>query len=193
MLLRLSHRPLRYAVAVLLGLTLTNCSQTDSAYNRARSKTGLLEWQGVHELLRTDFPNVPTVTTDQLAEALTTERPVVLLDVRDPSEFLVSHLQNARLVRSADDLVTSLENISQDTLIVAYCSVGYRSAQLIKELQQRGITTAFNLEGSIFAWANAGLPVYRGENQIRQVHPFNESWGQLLQPELWSFTPTSSP
>lgn len=193
MLLRLSHRPLRYAVAVLLGLTLTNCSQTDSAYNRARSKTGLLEWQGVHELLRTDFPNVPTVTTDQLAEALTTERPVVLLDVRDPSEFLVSHLPNARLVRSADDLVTSLENISQDTLIVAYCSVGYRSAQLIKELQQRGITTAFNLEGSIFAWANAGLPVYRGENQIRQVHPFNESWGQLLQPELWSFTPTSAP
>ena len=193
MLLRLSHRPLRYAVAVLLGLTLTNCSQTDSAYNRARSETGLLEWQGVHELLRTDFPNVPTVTTDQLAEALTTERPVVLLDVRDPSEFLVSHLPNARLVRSADDLVTSLENISQDTLIVAYCSVGYRSAQLIKELQQRGITTAFNLEGSIFAWANAGLPVYRGENQIRQVHPFNESWGQLLQPELWSFTPTSAP
>ena len=193
MLLRLSHRPLRYAVAVLFGLTLTNCSQTDSAYNRARSETGLLEWQGVHELLRTDFPNVPTVTTDQLAEALTTERPVVLLDVRDPSEFLVSHLPNARLVRSADDLVTSLENISQDTLIVAYCSVGYRSAQLIKELQQRGITTAFNLEGSIFAWANAGLPVYRGENQIRQVHPFNESWGQLLQPELWSFTPTSAP
>ena len=70
---------------------------------------------------------------------------MVLLDVRDPSEFLVSHLPNARLVRSADDLVTSLENISQDTLIVAYCSVGYRSAQLIKELQQRGITTAFNL------------------------------------------------
>jgi rhodanese-related sulfurtransferase len=136
---------------------------------------------------------VPTVTTDQLAEALTTERPVVLLDVRDPSEFLVSHLPNARLVRSADDLVTSLENISQDTLIVAYCSVGYRSAQLIKELQQRGITTAFNLEGSIFAWANAGLPVYRGENKIRQVHPFNESWGQLLQPELWSFTPTTAP
>lgn len=193
MLLRLSHRPLRYAVAVLFGLTLTNCSQTDSAYNRARSETGLLEWQGVHELLRTDFPNVPTVTTDQLAEALTTERPVVLLDVRDPSEFLVSHLPNARLVRSTDDLVTSLENISQDTLIVAYCSVGYRSAQLIKELQQRGITTAFNLEGSIFAWANAGLPVYRGENKIRQVHPFNESWGQLLQPELWSFTPTTAP
>ena len=193
MLLRLSHRPLRYAVAVLFGLTLTNCSQTDSAYNRARSETGLLEWQGVHELLRTDFPNVPTVTTDQLAEALITERPVVLLDVRDPSEFLVSHLPNARLVRSTDDLVTSLENISQDTLIVAYCSVGYRSAQLIKELQQRGITTAFNLEGSIFAWANAGLPVYRGENKIRQVHPFNESWGQLLQPELWSFTPTTAP
>ena len=193
MLLRVSHRPRRYAVAVLLGLTLTNCSQTDSAYNRASSKTGLLEWQGVHELLRTDFPNVPTVTTDQLAEALTTERPVVLLDVRDPSEFLVSHLQNARLVRSADALVTSLENISQDTLIVAYCSVGYRSAQLIKELQQRGITTAFNLEGSIFAWANAGLPIYRGESQVRQVHPFNNSWGQLLNPELWAFTPTSEP
>ncbi len=193
MLLRLSHRPLRFAVAAFFGLTLTNCAQTDSPYNRARSKTGLLEWQGVHQLLRTDFPNVPTLTTEQVAEALTTERPVVLLDVRDPSEFLVSHLPDARLVRSTDDLVASLENISQESLIVAYCSVGYRSAQLIMELQQRGITTAFNLEGSIFAWANAGLPVYRGKSQVQQVHPFNDSWGQLLKPELWSFTPTTEP
>ena len=190
---RLTHRPLLFAAVIIFCQILTNCTQTGSAYDRARSETGLLEWQGVHQLLRTDFPNVPTVTTDQLADALTDERPVLLLDVRDASEFLVSHLPNAHLVQSTDDIATSLENVSSDTLIVAYCSVGYRSAQLISELQQRGITTAFNLEGSIFAWANAGLPIYRGESQVRQVHPFNKSWGQLLNPGLWSFTPTSEP
>ena len=190
---RLSQPTLRFAAVIIFCQILTSCTQTGSAYDRAKSETGLLEWKGVHQLLRTDFPNVPTLTADQLADALTAERPVLLLDVRDASEFLVSHLPNAQLVQSTDDIATSLENISSDTLIVAYCSVGYRSAKLISELQQRGITTAFNLEGSIFAWANAGLPIYRGENQVRQVHPFNKSWGQLLNPEFWSFTPTSGP
>lgn len=193
MLLRLSQRTVCYTVTVLICVASANCSQTGPAYDLTRSDTGLLEWEGVHQLIRADFPNVPTVTTDQLAEALMSERPVVLLDARDASEFLVSHLPEARLVQSTNDLMTSLEDVSPDTMIVAYCSVGYRSAKLIQALQQRGITTAFNLEGSIFAWANAGLPVYRGESQVRQVHPFNESWGQLLKPELWAFVPTEEP
>ena len=193
MLLRLSQPTIRYTVAILACLTSANCSQTGPAYDRARSDTGLLEWEGVHQLIEADFPNVPTVTTDQLADALIAERPVVLLDAREASEFLVSHLPEARLVRSTNALMPSLENISPDTLIIAYCSVGYRSAKLVQELRQRGITTAFNLEGSIFAWANAGLPIYRGESQVRQVHPFNESWGQLLEPELWAFAPTKEP
>ena len=190
MLLRLSERTVRYTVAILICLASANCSQTDPVYDRIRSDTGLLEWEGVHQLIRGDFPTVPTVTTDQLAEALMAGQPVILLDTRDASEFLVSHLPEARLVRSTSDLIASLKDVSPDTLIVAYCSVGYRSAKLIQELQQRGITTAFNLEGSIFAWANAGLPIYRENSQVRQVHPFNESWGQLLKPELWAFAPT---
>ena len=193
MLLRLSERTVRYTVVILICLSSAHCSQIGPAYDRIRSDTGRVEWDEVHQLISADFPTVPTVTTNQLAEALMTERPVVLLDARDASEFLVSHLPEARLVRSTNDLMTSLEHVSPDTLIVAYCSVGYRSAKLIQELQQRGITTAFNLEGSIFAWANAGLPIYRGDIQVQQVHPFNESWGQLLKPELWAFVPTEEP
>jgi len=70
--------------------------------------------------------------------------------------------------------------------IVVYCSVGYRSSALAEKLARAGMTNVFNLEGSIFAWANEGRPVYRGDTLLNpaQVHPFNTKWGQLLRPEL---------
>ena len=54
----------------------------------------------------------------------------------------------------------------------------------------QGVTTAVNLEGSIFAWANEGLPVYRGETEVDEVHPFDDSWGTLLDGGYWAFEPT---
>ena len=47
---------------------------------------------------------------------------------------------------------------------------------------------ARNLEGRIFRWANAGLPVFRSaadgtEEPAAVVQPVDESWGTLLEPE----------
>ena len=37
-----------------------------------------------------------------------------------------------------------------------------------------------NMEGSIFKWANEGRPVYRDGERVEKVHPYNETWGRLL-------------
>ena len=42
----------------------------------------------------------------------------------------------------------------------------------------------FNLEGSLFKWANEGRPVYRGSERVQEVHPFDEDWGELLDESL---------
>ena len=149
-----------------------------------------LDWSEVDRLIQNDHPDVPSVTTTELADALASGRHILLLDVREAAEFAVSHLPGAQRVTSTASASVALEHATPDTLVVAYCSVGYRSAAFVKELHEQGVTNAVNLDGSLFAWANAGLPVYRGEFQVNEVHPFDDTWGVLLNRDLWTFEPT---
>ena len=147
------------------------------------------DWSEVKEWVRSEFPDVPQTSVDALFEELASApegRKPLLLDVREEEEFAVSHLQGAiRVAPGADpDSIAALDGISRDAPIVAYCSVGYRSSRLVAALRARGFTNASNLEGSIFEWANRGLPVKRNGAEVDEVHPFDEEWGRYLKPEL---------
>ena len=77
------------------------------------------------------------------------------------------------------------KDVSSDQRIVLYCSVGHRSSELAQFLMKKGYTEVYNLEGSIFAWANEGRPVYRGNERVKVVHPYDRTWGRLLKESLW--------
>lgn len=77
-----------------------------------------------------------------------------------------------------------LETVERDRLIVAYCSVGLRSAEYVERLQHQGFQKVFNLRGSIFSWANEGYPLEAAGHAATKVHPYNDRWGKLLRPEL---------
>ena len=165
-------------LAVLLGLSVIaqiSCVREEP-----------LDWDQVAGLINSEFPGLPTLTTAELQSTLSTDHPVVLLDVRTPEEFAISHLQGAHQTDSAEAVVALLAMTEPGALVVAYCSVGYRSAALVQELRDRGID-AVNLEGSIFQWANENRPVYRGTDPVTEVHPFDDSWGTLLERNLWAY------
>ena len=109
---------------------------------------------------------------------------LLLFDVREPEEYEVSHLPGAQPVPSRDEALRALQNVSPNQRIVLYCSVGYRSSDLAGFLMKRGFTKVYNLEGSIFAWANEERPVYRGKKRVRVVHPYDNNWGRLLKKSL---------
>src|SRR6185295_10757461 len=90
----------------------------------------------------------------------------------------ISHLKNARHVTSLLEAKAVVKEQGQPMVI--YCSVGYRSSALAEKLQKAGFTNVYNLEGSIFNWANEGRPVYRGTNTVAEVHPYSAKWGKLL-------------
>lgn len=76
----------------------------------------------------------------------------------------------------AAEAATALANAGyqKGTRVVLYCSVGYRSSNLANELVKQGLVDAadaFNLEGSIFEWANLGNEVVRGDEPATLVHP----------------------
>ncbi len=140
------------------------------------------------EEIRSRFPDVPQMTTEELEALLSTGgQGVVLLDVRQPREFEISHLHGARLAPDLDAALARLAGVEKDHLIVTYCSVGYRSSSLAQELARSGFSRVHNLEGSIFEWANRGLPVYREGEVVHQVHPFDRIWGRYLHRDLWAW------
>ena len=145
-----------------------------------------LDWETVDQQIADSFPDVPNITTTDLASTLSDpDRPVLLLDARAPDEYAVSHLRGARLVASADEAAEVVRAAPADALVVVYCSVGMRSAAMVDQLRAQGVLGALNLEGSIFAWANEGRPVYRGSTAVSEVHPYSDRLLGLLDERLW--------
>ena len=137
-------------------------------------------WALVNAKIRSDFPDVRRITTADLAEWLNdpTRPAPQLLDVRTRAEFDVSHLRDAKHVEPG--ATAAAVGARKDQPIVTYCSVGYRSGALAKKLQESGYTNVANLEGSIFRWANEGRPLVSNGRATDKVHPYNRTWGLLL-------------
>lgn len=138
-------------------------------------------WALVDGKIRHDFPAVRRISTAELAAWLSDrERPApLLLDVRTPTEYEVSHLAGARQVHPAAP--ASVVGGKKDEPIVTYCSVGYRSGSFAEKLRAAGYTNVVNLQGSIFRWANEGRPLVRNGEATAKVHPYNRTWGLLLK------------
>ena len=154
------------------------------------SQTASITWTGVEERIREAFPDVPSIDTAALSALMQDPtRSIVLLDVRQPDEFAVSHLRGAVRVTSPDHAEEMLREVPENVTVVAYCSVGYRSARLVTELRERGLVDVHNLDGSIFRWANEDRPLFRGDTPVRDVHPFDQTWGVLLKADRRSYSP----
>ena len=125
--------------------------------------------------------SVPAIDTQALEKQLAESDALILLDAREPDEYAVSHLQNARNVGFENFDIQSLADIDKNSPIVVYCSVGYRSEKIGEELQEAGYTNVINLRGGIFDWANQKLPLVNEEQEtVTTVHPYDEEWGRWL-------------
>lgn len=145
-------------------------------------------WAGINAVIAHDFPNVPRITVHGLTEWLNDPSRLqpLLLDVRSRNEYEVSHLRNARWIDAGASLRQAMAGVPRTQPIVTYCAVGYRSSEYSLRLIRDGFTNVQDLRGSIFEWVNDGWPVYRDGRAVREVHPYNGYWGQLLKRSLWA-------
>jgi rhodanese-related sulfurtransferase len=130
------------------------------------------------------YPQVRWVATSALARWMgrAGNGGPILLDAREPEEFAVSHIRGARLVDPDLEDMRSL-GIDRGERIVVYCSVGWRSGAFADRLREAGFRRVYNLEGGIFRWANEGRTLYRAGHVVRKVHPYDGTWGLMLEPE----------
>ena len=171
----------------IVALSLLNLGCSGLLPHGVSKSSQALTWSTLKRQIRTEFPKVQHISTEQLTQwmAEAKDSQPLLLDVRQIEEYEVSHLKGAQRAETLADAQTILTSVPKDQLIVLYCSVGYRSSALAKALEAEEYTQVYNLEGSLFAWANEGRPVYQGEQPVQHVHPYDNKWGQLLNLDLW--------
>ena len=85
-----------------------------------------------------------------------------LIDVRQPSEWEISHIEGTELVPH-DRLAEWMKDSDRGERIVAICKSGERSALVVSLLREAGFERAMNLEGGIDRWrdeVDPSLPDY---------------------------------
>ena len=102
------------------------------------------------------------ITATELAELLTNGNSPHLIDVREPHELEISHLEGADLI-PLGQLASRLSELNSADDIVLFCKAGTRSTRALELLASAGFRKMKNLKGGINAWAreiDPTLPVY---------------------------------
>ena len=93
----------------------------------------------------------PGVTAREL-RALLDAGGVALIDVREPGEWEINHIDGAVLIpKSAIESGEAV--LPAGRIPVLYCKTGIRSAQALAALKRAGYADALHLRGGILAWA----------------------------------------
>jgi sulfur-carrier protein adenylyltransferase/sulfurtransferase len=95
-----------------------------------------------------------TLTPRELRELLDSGKKVALIDVREPVEWDINHIDGAQLVpKSTIESGEGLAKLPQDRILVLYCKTGVRSAEALAAVKKAGFSDAKHLQGGIVAWA----------------------------------------
>ncbi len=93
----------------------------------------------------------------QEAAALRDQQAVRFLDVREPWEHELCHIEGDLHI-PMNEIPERLAEIPQDRPLIVVCHHGMRSYQVAEFLLARGFTDVANLDGGIDAWARAVDP-----------------------------------
>lgn len=94
------------------------------------------------------------VTPRELRELLDSGRKLALIDVREPVEWEINHINGAELIpKSVIESGEGLSRLPHDRTPVLYCKTGVRSAEALAVVKNAGFTDALHLQGGIVAWA----------------------------------------
>jgi len=97
--------------------------------------------------------DVPTINAVELKKMFDRKEGFVLIDVREPFEYDICHIDQARLI-PLGELPARLSELDSADEIVLHCKSGSRSAKALRILQEAGFKKVVNLEGGITAWSD---------------------------------------
>lgn len=107
------------------------------------------------------------------AKALIDRGEILLVDVREPSEFASGRIPSATPAPLAR-LAQAAQAWNRERPVLVYCQAGKRGEKAAEALAGLGFSSVTNIEGGLSAWSAAGLPTEKSagapwslERQVR--------------------------
>ena len=100
----------------------------------------------------------PEVTAAELARELEGNSELLLIDVREPLEWEICHIDGATLI-PLGQLPERLNELDGHKEIVTHCHSGVRSMQALEILSAAGFSRVRSLAGGIDAWSTEVDPL----------------------------------
>ena len=122
---------------------------------------------GLMDFVRAAKACVREITPQELKAKLDAGEDLVLVDVREHSEFERGHIQGAHLVprgiiEAAADPTCEKHypalSGARERQVVVYCATGGRAAMAAAVLQMMGFRNVLNLAGGYARWVADGMP-----------------------------------
>ena len=99
---------------------------------------------------------LPFETTPQdVEQRLTAGEKLVLIDVREPSEFALARLEGAELIpmRTVPAELSRLDGQADEATLIVYCHHGIRSLNVVNWLREHGVSGCQSMAGGIDRWS----------------------------------------
>ncbi len=143
-------------------------------------------------LIRNCLTDVREIMPWDLAERLEINPNLLLLDVREPTEFIAMHIPNSINVprgilesacewdyeETVPELVTARERE-----VVVICRSGHRSILAAHSLQVLGYTNVVSLKTGVRGWKDYEQPLIDGNGQMVDLDTADEYFTPQLRPE----------
>jgi len=97
--------------------------------------------------------NVKNVSADEAKKLISTNKDIVILDVRTKGEYLRGHLKGAKLIPSSEisSRINELEKYRGKPLLV-HCASGSRSPIAIRKLLKNNYTNIYHMNRGLAGW-----------------------------------------
>jgi rhodanese-related sulfurtransferase len=84
----------------------------------------------------------------------------IVIDVREPSQFAVGHVRDAKNIplKELPGRIPELDKFKSKNVIVT-CQTGMQSAKAATQLKRAGFNEVVSLNGGLTAWQAQGLPI----------------------------------
>ncbi len=105
------------------------------------------------------------LSPSRVAELLA-DGAIQLIDVREQYEWDAGRIEGARHIE-LERLASQADSIDRDKPVVFQCRLGARSAMATAAFRASG-WQAYNLDGGIQAWSDAGLPLEPPDGRVAE-------------------------
>jgi rhodanese-related sulfurtransferase len=113
----------------------------------------------VQDILSNSFTKHANISP-MVAVAKMNNEDTIVIDVREPNEFIKGHIENALNIplNKLEEKLPELEKNKNHPLIVV-CQTGGRSPSACKILTKAGFNQVFNMQGGMQSWEDNKLPI----------------------------------